>query len=131
MADNILTKDRTDADIALAAKDSAGVLVPRNLIVDTSGADITPLTDAQLRASALPLPLGAAAEATQSSVKTAVEALVAALLATGGTATMGDKGFPALVKRRDADSSVSTDGQYMTMNCDEEGRLKVASKPAS
>lgn len=51
--------------------------------------------------------------------------------ATGGTATFGDYGIPALVKRRDTDSSVSADGQYMTMNCDEEGRLKVASKPAS
>jgi hypothetical protein len=32
MADNILTKDRTDADIALAAKDIGGVLFPRNII---------------------------------------------------------------------------------------------------
>lgn len=51
--------------------------------------------------------------------------------ATGGAATLGDYGIPALVKRRDADSSVSSDGQYMTMNCDEEGRVKVATKPAS
>jgi hypothetical protein len=51
--------------------------------------------------------------------------------ATGGAATLGDYGVPALVKRRDADSSVSADGQYMTLNCDEEGRVKVATKPAS
>jgi hypothetical protein len=48
MADNILTKDRDDADIAIAAKDVAGVLVPRNMLVDTSGADITPATEATL-----------------------------------------------------------------------------------
>ena len=149
MADNILTKDRTDANIALAAKDVSSVLYPRNILVSPDGSDLTPLTDAALRAtavpvsgtfyqetqpvsaSALPLPTGAATETTQGNVKTAVEALVAALLATGGTSTLGDKGFPALVKRRDADTSVSTDGQYMTLNCDEEGRLKVASKPAS
>lgn len=83
MADNILTKDRTDADIALAAKDSAGVLVPRNLIVDTSGADITPLTDAQLRASAvtvsaasLPLPTGAATQTTLAAIEAKLPALV-------------------------------------------------------
>ncbi len=149
MADNILTKDRTDADIAIAAKDNAGVLFPRNIIVTPEGLELSPLTDDELRASpltvagnfyqatqpvsaaSLPLPSGAATEVTQDSVKTAIEAIVSALFATGGAATMGDKGFPALVKRRDADTSVSTDGQYMTMNCDEEGRVKVASKPAS
>lgn len=51
--------------------------------------------------------------------------------ATGSDATLGDFGVPALVKRRDEDSSVSTNGQYMTLNCDEEGRLKVSSKPSS
>ena len=51
MADNILTLDRDGNDIALAAKDDAGVLVPRNLLTDTLGNDITPLTDAALRAA--------------------------------------------------------------------------------
>lgn len=55
MADNILTKDRTDANISLAAKDNGSVLFPRNIITDPSGNDITPLTDDQLRASAVPV----------------------------------------------------------------------------
>lgn len=50
MADNIRTKDRANADIDIAAKDVAGVLVPRNMLVDAAGADITPLTNTQLRA---------------------------------------------------------------------------------
>jgi hypothetical protein len=58
MADNILTKDRDAADIDLAAKDIASVKYPRNILTDPSGNDLTPLTDAQLRAS--PLYLGIA-----------------------------------------------------------------------
>lgn len=74
--DNILTKDRNDADIALAAKEIGLVLHPRNILTDPSGNDITPLTDAQLRASAvpmsaqsLPLPEGAATEATLEALR--------------------------------------------------------------
>ena len=55
MADNILSKDRADADIALAAKDIGGVLFPRNVLVTPDGADLLPLTDAELRASPLPI----------------------------------------------------------------------------
>lgn len=55
MADNILTLDRDGNDIALAAKDDAGVLVPRNLLTDTLGNDITPLTDEALRAAPVPV----------------------------------------------------------------------------
>ena len=74
---------------------------------------------------------GLSTETTQTNIKTAMESLVAALLATGGTATLGDVGFPALIKRRDTDTSQVADSQYTTINCDEEGRIKVASKPAS
>ena len=51
MPDNILTKDRDGANIALSAKDIGGVLAPRNILTDPSGNDITPLTDASLRAA--------------------------------------------------------------------------------
>lgn len=64
MADNILTKDRNAADIALAAKDVGGILFPRNIMVDPSGADITPLTDEALRAAPVPVS-GAFYQATQ------------------------------------------------------------------
>ncbi len=50
MADNILTKDRNDADIAIAAKEVANVLVPRNILTDPSGADLTPAKDGTLAA---------------------------------------------------------------------------------
>lgn len=85
MADNILTKDRADADISLAAKDNAGVLFPRNILTDPSGVDITPLTDTQLRAAAvpvlvggsLPLPSGASTEATLSVMRSTVDSMSA------------------------------------------------------
>ena len=70
-------------------------------------------------------------EATQLLIKTAVESVSTALKATGSESILGDIGLPMLVKRRDTDTSVSSDSQYMTLNCDEEGRLKVATKPAS
>ena len=107
------------------------------------------LTDAQLRdtpvpvsgtfyqatqpvsAVDFPLPNGATTEATQALVKTAVEAIVAALFATGGPYTLGDKGLLALGKRRDSDTAVVADGQLGTFNIDEEGRVKVSAKPAS
>lgn len=95
MADNILAKDRTDADITLAAKDNAGVLFPRNIIVTPAGLDLSPLTDDELRASpvpvsgafyqatqpvsaaSLPLPSGAATEATATAMRAMVDAMSA------------------------------------------------------
>lgn len=97
-----------------------------------------PLTDAQLRsapvpvsAAALPLPTGAATEATLA----AVQALLATLNGTVGVHNApfvdGAPGQVMLAKRRDSDSTTVADGDLNTLNMDEEGRLKVASKPAS
>lgn len=44
----------------------------------------------------------------------------------------GDKGLPLLAMRQQADTtSTDTDGDYTLLKIDEEGRLKVATKPAS
>ncbi len=43
----------------------------------------------------------------------------------------GSAGQLILGKRRDSDSTTVADGDFNTFNMDEEGRLKVASKPAS
>lgn len=48
MADNILTKDRADANLDIAAKDIAGVQFPRNILTDPAGNDITPASQATL-----------------------------------------------------------------------------------
>lgn len=119
MADNILTKDRADADIAIAAKDNSGILFPRNILVDPSGNDITPLTDAQLRASAVPVSCAD------------LVSLVSALHAEDTAHSSGDYGQLMLGIRSDSDAATAGNGDYTVMKLDEEGRLKVASKPAS
>lgn len=97
-----------------------------------------PLTDAQLRASAvpvsaaaLPLPTGAATEATLGAVQTLIAALAAAVGSHNAPFVDGAPGYVILAKRRDSDSTTVADGDLNTLNMDEEGRLKVASKPAS
>lgn len=83
------------------------------------------LTDAELRASALPLPTGAATETTLAAIS-------AVFKAEDSAAADGDKGLPLLVMRQSSDTvSTSNDGDYAVLKGDEEGRLKVASKPAS
>lgn len=91
----------------------------------------TALTDAQLRAApvpvsvaALPLPAGAATEASLAEIAAAVRA-------SDSIYTNGDAGIFMLAKRRDQDGTMVADGDYSGLNLDEEGRLKVASKPAS
>lgn len=97
-----------------------------------------PLTDAQLRASAvpvsaaaLPLPTGAATEATLAAVQTLIAALNATIGNHNAPFIDGAPGQVILAKRRDSDSTTVADGDLNTLNMDEEGRLKVASKPAS
>ena len=41
MADNILTKDRADANLDIAANDIAGVVFPRNILTTPAGADLS------------------------------------------------------------------------------------------
>ena len=97
-----------------------------------------PLTDAQLRASAvpvsaaaLPLPTGAATEATLAAVQTLLTTLNGTVGVHNAPFVDGAPGQVMLAKRRDSDSTTVADGDLNTLNMDEEGRLKVASKPAS
>ncbi|MEY2689930.1 MAG: hypothetical protein RL375_4130 [Pseudomonadota bacterium] len=135
MADNILTKDRADANLDIAAKELAGVKYPRNILVDPDGNDLVPASQATAAA------LNVIAAAIQSAVdqintKTATQATLAALAAAvkaeDSASADGDSGIVLLAQRRDTDATaVSTDGDYGTLKMDEEGRLKVSSKPAS
>ena len=138
MADNILTKDRLDAYIDIAAKDIGGVLIPRNIIVNPDGEDLTPLTDAQLRAApvpmsaaSLPLPAGAATDAAVAALSALLTTISGSIANHNGAFVDGSPGQVMLGKRRDSDSTLVADGDLNTFNMDEEGRLKVSSKPAS
>jgi hypothetical protein len=64
-----------------------------------------------------------------------LQGLLTTLAATiqnhNGVFTDGSPGQVMLGKRRDADTTSVADGDLNTLNMDEEGRLKVSSKPAS
>ena len=87
MSDNILTTDRNSANIALAAKDVAGVLVPRNMLTDDAGATISPATAGKQDTGNTALAAIQAALADPAT-ETTLAALLAALgtpLQAGGT----------------------------------------------
>jgi len=87
------------------------------------------LTDSELRASAvpvsvaaLPLPAGAATEAT----------LLVTTKQKNSASSVADYGQLMLAQRRDSDTAETTaDGQYTSLKQDESGRLKVATQPGA
>jgi len=70
-------------------------------------------------------------EGTQLEIKTAIETVAGTIYNHNAPFTDGLSGQLILGKRRDSDSTAVADGDLNTFNMDEEGRLKVASKPAS
>lgn len=75
-----------------------------------------------ISAASLPLPTGAATEATLASV----------IKSEDSTHVSGDNGIALLAIRQATDAvTTSNDGDYTNLKIDEEGRLKVSSKPAS
>jgi len=78
-----------------------------------------------ISAASLPLPTGAATQTT-------LAAILAAYKAEDSAAASGDLGLPLLGMRSSTDAvTTSDDGDYTLLKIDEEGRLKVSSKPAS
>jgi len=149
MADNTQLPVPTTSGDVIATDDIGGVKFQRVKMVlgaegtndgDVSSANPLPvntgltqaLTDAQLRASAvpvsassLPLPTGAATQATLSAIDGYFKA-------EDSAAASGDKGLPLLAMRQVADTtSTDADGDYTLIKIDEEGRVKVSTKPAS
>ena len=138
MADNILTKDRDDADIAIAAKDLAGVLVPRNMLVDAAGADVTPLTDAALRASAVPvslasvpLPSGAATQATLAALNVIAAAVQSAVDAINGKTTACNTGAIAGTVALDAPTLAALESITASTGGLTDAELRAAAVPVS
>lgn len=67
-----------------------------------------------------------------SATETTLAAILAAYKAEDTAAVTGDKGIPVLAMRQLADTtSTDADGDYTLFKIDEEGRVKVATKPAS
>jgi hypothetical protein len=117
MADNLtaLGNTGTGTDV-LATDEIGGVHYPRSKVV--FGADGV-ATDVS---AAAPLPVSNAE----------VSLIEGYFKAEDSAAVSGDKGLPLLAMRQSADTtSTDTDGDYTLLKIDEEGRLKVATKPAS
>ena len=89
-----------------------------------------PLTDAQLRATAVPVADSSAATLL-ADIQTQVTLLASTVGVSNAPYVPGSDGQIMLARRRDTDTSPAADGDMTILNLDEEGRLKVASKPAS
>jgi hypothetical protein len=75
---------------------------------------------------------GKATEAKQDTLNALVTLIEGYYKAEDSPSVSGDKGLPLLAMRQQADTtSTNTDGDYTLLKIDEEGRLKVATKPAS
>ena len=94
-------------------------------LVDEDGDLVNSGNPVPVSATSLPLPTGAATQTT-------LAAILAAFRAEDSAAVSGDLGLPLLAMRQLADTtSTDTDGDYTLIKIDEEGRVKVATKPAS
>lgn len=123
--DSLIAKGNTGAGTDALA----GVVTPDGfaggaVLFDAAGAVIDGGNPLPVDVAALPLPTGAATEATLATVA-----------GTVGTSNVpyvpGSTGQIILARRRDVDTSPAADGDLTVLNMDEEGRLKVASKPAT
>lgn len=116
------------------AIDKAGV-VTQVTAIDIGGSGAETLLSAAnplpVSAAALPLPTGAASEATLGALETLLETLAGTIKNHNAPFVDGSPGQIMLAKRRDSDTTAVADGDLNILNMDEEGRLKVASKPAN
>lgn len=104
----------------IAGRSVGGKFVGAAMLTDADGVEIG-------AANPLPvsLPSGAATEATLAT-------LAAATGLEDSPAADGGRGMIVLAQRRDSDAAATdADGDLATLKMDEEGRLKVSSKPAS
>lgn len=131
MADNVELNSGTGGAV-VATDDVAGVQYQRIKLDLGANGESAPVVGAlPVSASSLPLPAGASTEATLAAVQTLLNTIAGTIQAHNGVFLDGSAGQVILGKRRDSDSTLVADGDLNTFNMDEEGRLKVSSKPAS
>ena len=134
MADN-LNLNTGSGPTKSRAIDRGGDVFTQVAQIDIGGASGESLVSAAnpmpVNAASLPLPTGAATDATLSALQTLLTTLVGTIYNQNAPFVDGSPGQLMLGKRRDSDSTSVADGDLNTFNMDEEGRLKVSSKPAS
>lgn len=128
MADNTTLPIPSTSGDVIATDDIGGVKFQRvkmTLGADgTNDGDVSSANPLPVDVASLPLPTGAATETTLSEIASTIYNHNAPF-------KDGLAGQLILGKRRDSDSTAVADGDLNTFNMDEEGRLKVSSKPAS
>jgi hypothetical protein len=119
----VIASDQTSLEVSL---DSFSLSALENITLDGGSVTVSNFPATQpVSLSSQPLPTGAATEATLSNIFSAFKA-------EDSVAVSGDLGMPLLAIRSSTDAvTASHDGDYTNLAIDEEGRLKVASKPAS
>jgi hypothetical protein len=85
-------------------------------------------SDAKMVAASEPLPVGGTILA---QLQTLLTTIAGTIQNHNSPFVDGSPGQVMLGKRRDSDTTLVADGDLNTINLDEEGRLKVATKPAS
>lgn len=120
------TAVNTGAIAGTVALDAPTLAALESITASTGGLTNTELrTDpVPMSVASLPLPTGAATQATLATIAGAVRA-------EDSAHTSGDAGMAMLAIRSDSDAPTANDGDYTILKLDEEGRLKVSSKPAS
>lgn len=116
------------------AIDKAGVVTQVTAIdIGGSGAEslLSQANPLPMSAAALPLPAGASTEATLAAVQTLLNTIAGTVQNHNSPFSDGMPGQVMLAKRRDSDGTSVADGDLNILNQDEEGRLKVSTKPAS
>jgi len=131
MADDVTLNPGVGGAV-VATDDVGGVQYQRVKLDLGSDGQTTPVVGSlPISAASLPLPTGAATEATIAALQTLLTTLNGTIGLQNAPFVDGSAGQVMLAKRRDSDSTSVADGDLNTLNMDEEGRLKVASKPAS
>lgn len=134
MADNTELNPGTGGDIA-ATDDIDGIKYQRvKLTLGADGVndgDLSAANPMPVSAAALPLPTGAATDATLAALQTLLTTLAGTIQLHNAPFVDGSPGQIMLGKRRDSDTTTVADGDLNTFNMDAAGRLKVATQPGT
>lgn len=131
MADNIEMNPGVGGPVA-ATDDVEGAHFQRiKLDVGGDGVSVPVVGALPISCDALPLPDGAASEASMNLLESLLDVIAGAARNHNEPFVDGTKGLVMLAKRRDSDSTTVADGDLNILNMDEAGRLKVSSRPAS
>lgn len=131
--DSFTAKANTGAGTdQIAGRTTAGGFVGAAMLTDAAGVEIGAGNPLPVDVASLPLPSGAATETSLAAAAAELNLIEGYFKAEDAPAASGDKGILALAIRQLADTtSTDADGDYTLLKVDEEGRVKVATKPAS